>query len=420
MLLVCVIILWMVNRMSLEKRFLKYVSFNTEAVKNSGTIPSSNGQVDFAMRLADELRLLGLVDVEFSNGVLYGKKKTDYEETQYSLGFITHLDTYPMGTIASREYLVIDDYSSIKLKNASDKIYPSGILADLEESQLHKKVVFSKGNTNLGADDKAGIAVVVTAVEKIIRKKINTFDIYFAFVSDEEIGDGASRLDYNKYKADYSFVVDGEALGEISTSEMMHFSCFIKATGVYSFLGDASKIMVNSIELLNYFMGSVDKAKLPQNNDLGDVYIHFDSIQGDVCLSLLSCSVVSHFKSVLDENVNKLYSLCTEINSLYGDGRIRMIRPRYSKFNPYCTNNNDNIIKMLRSAIRENGVEPNEIRFNGITDATIVRSENKNAITVGVGCGGFHSKYEWASITDMLTSVDILVSLMSMTLIIKE
>lgn len=406
--------------MSLEKRFLEYVSFNTEAVKNSGTVPSSNGQVDFAMRLADELRLIGLVDVEFSNGVLYGRKKSDYEETEYSLGFVTHLDTYPMGTVAPLECLVIDDYSSIKLKNDSNKVYPSGILSDLEKSQLHKKVVFSKGNTNLGADDKAGIAVVVTAVEKIIRDKITTFDIYFAFVSDEEIGNGASRLDYDKYKADYSFIIDGEALGEISISEMMHFSCIIKATGVYSFLGDASKIMINSIELLNKFIGSVDGLKFPQNNDLGDVYIHFDSIQGDVSLSLLSCSIVSHSKSVLDDNVEKLYSFCAEINSQYGDGRIRVIRPRYSKFNPYCKNDNDNIVKMLRSAIRENGIEPNEIRFNGITDSTIIRSENKNAITVGVGCGGFHSKYEWASITDMLISVDVLVSLMSMTLDTKE
>lgn len=401
--------------MSLEKRFLEYLSFNTEAVKNSRTVPSSNGQIDFAMRLADELRLIGLVDVEFFNGVLYARKKSDYEESEYSLGFITHLDTYPMGTVAPLECLVIDDYSSIKLQNASDKVYPSGIFGDLDGSQLHKKVVFSKGNTNLGADDKAGITVVVTAVEKIIHNKISTFDIYFAFVSDEEIGDGSSRLDYGKYKADYSFVLDGEALGEISVSEMMHFSCFIKATGIYSFLGDASKIMVNSIELLNKFIGSVDDSRFPQNNDLGDVYIHFDSIQGDVSLSLLSCSIMSPSKSVLDDNVEKLYSICAEINSQYGDKRIRVVRPRYSKYNPYCQNDNDNIVKMLGSAMRENGIEPNEIRFKGITDSTIIRSKNKNAITVGVGCGGFHSKYEWASITDMLTSVDILSSLMRVT-----
>lgn len=406
--------------MSLEKRFLEYLSFNTEAVKNSKTVPSSNGQIDFAMRLADELRLIGLVDVEFSNGVLYGRKKSDYEESEYSLGFITHLDTYPMGTATPLECLVVDDYSSIKLQNVSNKVYPSGILGDLEGLQLHKKVVFSKGNTNLGADDKAGIAVVVTAVEKIIGDKIPTFDIYFAFVSDEEIGDGASRLDYGKYKADYSFVVDGESLGEICISEMMHFSCFIKATGVYSFLGDASKIMVNSIELLNKFIGSVDDSKFPQNNDLDDVYIHFDSMQGDVSLSLLSCSIVSPSKSVLEDNVDKLYSICTEINSQYGDNRIRVVRPRYSKYNPYCKNDNDNIVKMLRSAIRQNGIEPNEIRYKGITDSTIIRSKNKYAITIGVGCGGFHSKYEWASITDMLRSVDILASLMSITLVIKE
>lgn len=404
---------------SLEKRFLRYLSVNTEAVKNSGKVPSSNGQVEFAMKLADELRLIGLVDVEFSNGVLYGRKMTDYEKREYSLGFVTHIDTYPMGMVIPMECLVIDDYNSIKLKNASNKVYPSGILDDLQRSQLHKRVVFSEGNTNLGADDKAGIAVVVTAVEKIIRDKIPTSDIYFAFVSDEEIGVGASRLDYDKYKADYSFVIDGEALGEISISEMLHFSCFIKATGDYSFLGDAHKTMVNSIELLNKFIGNVDDAKFPQNNNLGDVYIHFDSIQGDVSLALLSCSIMSHSKLVLEDNVKKLYSLCEKLNSKYGDGRIRMIRPRYSKFNPYYKNDYDNIVKILRSAIRENCIEPNEIRFNGVTDSTVIRSENKKAITMGVGCGGFHSKYEWASISDMLTSVDVLVSLMSKTMVIE-
>lgn len=406
--------------MSLEKRFLEYLSFDTEAVKNSRTIPSSNGQVDFAMQLAEELRSIGFVDVEFSNGVLYGRKKSDYEEPGDSLGFITHIDTYPMGTVAPLECLVIDDYSSTKLQDLSNKVYPPEMLDVLEKTQLHKRVVFSKGNTNLGADDKAGIAVVVTAVEKIIRDKMSTFDIYFAFVSDEEIGEGAKRLDYEKYKADYSFVMDGEALGEISICEMMHFSCFIKAIGVYSFLGDASKIMVNSIELLSKYIGSVDDFKFPQNNELGDVYIHFDSIQGDVSLSLLSCSILSPFQSVLDNNVKKLYSICDEINSKYGNNRMRVVRPRYSEYNSYCKNDNDNIVKVLKSAIRKNGVEPNEIRFKGVTDSTIIRSKNKNAITVGVGCGGFHSKYEWASITDMLTSVDILVSLMSMSLAIEE
>jgi tripeptide aminopeptidase len=402
---------------SLEKRFLKYLSVNTEAVKNSGKVPSSNGQVEFAMKLADELRLIGLVDVEFSNGILYGRKMADYKKRGYSLGFVTHIDTYPMGRVIPVEYLVINDFNSTKLKNASNKVYPSGMLDDLQRSQLHKKVVFSEGNTNLGADDKAGIAVVVTAVEKIIRDKIPTPDIYFAFVSDEEIGLGASRLDYDKYKADYSFVIDGEALGEISISEMLHFSCFIKAIGNYSFLGDAHKTMVNAIELLNRFIGNVDDSKFPQNNSMGDVYIHFDSVQGDVSLALLSCSIMSHSKLTLEDDVKKIYSLCEKLNSKYGDGRIRVIRPRYSKFNTYYKNDDENIVKILRSAIRENGIEPNEIRFNGITDSIVIRSEGKKAITMGVGCGGFHSKYEWASISDMLTSVDILVSLMSETMV---
>ena len=398
--------------MTVEDRFLDYVSINSESSKSSKSIPSSEGQLQFAKKIEEELKRIGLSEVEFVNGVLYGKKESNSSENEYKLGFITHLDTYPMGNKSSIEYIVLDKFVPEKLKEITGKKYPLEVVDYLEKNQKNNRIVFSKGKTNLGADDKAAIAVIVTAIEKIIN--LNTRTIYFAFVTDEEIGIGSERIDFNRYKADYSIVLDGQYSGEICVREMMHFSCFISAKGRYSFLGDAHKTMVNSIELLCSFINRIDERKFPQHNEAGDVFVHFDSIEGDVTSSVLSCTVMSSDESILQENTRLLYLIADEINALYNEKLVRIIGGKYNPNNSYNNNNNNEIVEMLRKAYITSNINPKEIIFKGITDSISLRSKRKNAITIGVGCGGFHSIYEWASITDMENSVEVMVNLMCM------
>ncbi len=400
--------------MSIEKRLLDYVKIDTKACKNSQEIPSSSGQADLASHLSEELKRIGLNKVTFKNGVLYGKIDGDPSIDVPSLGFVAHLDTYPMDDIGSIDPVIIDDFDIERLCAIIDKKYPESILNDLTEKQKHNRLMFSRGNTNLGADDKAGIAVIVSAVERIISNNVKTPDIYLAFVTDEEVGIGSERIDPSLYKADMSYVVDGKDLGEIIINEMKQFSCFLSATGSYGFLGDGPDVMVNSLEIINCFMNRFKLDRPTHKDGSDDLIIHFDSLEGNVCFSLLSCSILAYDEETLDSCVQELYSICDDINRYYGDKRIKVKRAHYGKYNDFSRNDNDEVVAVVRDAFRISEVNCNIIDFRGVTDAQILRAQGRAAVSIGIGCGGFHSIYEWVSITDLEQGVDVLSALMGM------
>lgn len=396
--------------MILSERFLKYLRFNTEAVNGVCEIPSSSGQVIFADYLVDELRQIGLDNVEYCNGVVYAYKRSDYSEMHQAIGLVAHLDTYPLNGRGNVEPIVINNYCGEKDLEFTKKKYPTAIIDLLNNDYLHHKLVFSKRNTILGGDDKAGVAEIVTAIENIIEYQIKTMDIYIAFVCDEEIGRGASLINFDKFKADYVFVLDGEFAGEIHISNMSAFFCGIKVNGDYSFLGRAKNVMKNPIDIIAEFMGNFSNNERPQSCDGDEGFFHFSKIQGDALSAILMCTIMTFEEGEMNTKIRKIYDVCKMMNEKYGENTISIVFPK-NGYNIYSKNNNEDIVELVERAMIENNLKCRKLNFRGLTDSTIFRENGKNAITIGIGCSSFHSIYEWASITDMEKVVSTIISI---------
>ena len=214
----------------LRERFLNYLRIHTEAINGSQGFPSSEGQVVFAQILVEELKKIGLEDVDFINGVVYATKKSNSETDHESIGFVSHIDTYPWSGNGT-DPIIVEDYYGPDALRVSNKSYPNAVLSVLNECYLHHSLVISNRKVPLGGDDKAGIAEIITAMEYLIENEISTRNIYLAFTCDEEIGRGANLIDFSKFIPDYTIVVDGEAAGEINISDMSVFSCIYNSCG---------------------------------------------------------------------------------------------------------------------------------------------------------------------------------------------
>ncbi len=308
------------------------------------------------------------------------------------------------------EPFVIDDYCGEEGLSPINKTYPSDIVDLLNDNFKHHTLIFSKGKTLLGGDDKAGVAEIVTALEYIVKHDIQTNDIYVAFVCDEEIGRGAALVNYDKFKADYIFVLDGEFAGEIHISNMSSFFCGIKVRGEHSFLGRAKNVMKNAIDIMGEFMSCFPNDERPQFCEGDDGFFHFSKIQGDLINTILMCTIMDFEEDKMNEKIQRLYDVCDMINAKYGERTISIVFPQ-NGFNHLSKNKNESIVKVVERSMLVNGLQCKKINFRGITDATLFREQRKVAITIGIGCSAFHSIYEWVSINDMEKTVRTLVSI---------
>lgn len=402
--------------MKLTERFIKYIEFNTESINGGKEIPSSIGQCIFAQYLVDELKCIGLERVEFSNGVIYAYKRSDYLTQYKSIGLVAHIDTYPLNGRGDVEPFVIEDYYGAGALDQINKEYPSRIIEMLNGGFLHHKLVFSKKRTTLGGDDKAGVAEIVTAMEHIIKNKIHTTDVYLAFVCDEEVGRGSKLIDYNKFNPDYTIVLDGEFAGEVHVSDMSVFSCGIKVKGDYSFLGRAKDIMKNAIDIINEFMSDFGSDEKPRTSEEKEGFYHFGKVQGDSNNVILMCTIMGFEESDINEKIKKIYDGCKKINKKYGERTISVVFPK-GGYNKFSNNMDERIVLLVENAMKKNDLDCNRIAFRGLTDSTVLRENGKTAITIGIGCSSFHSIYEWASINDMEKTTNTIVTLCSQKII---
>ena len=395
----------------LRERFLNYLRIHTEAINGSQGFPSSEGQVVFAQILVEELKKIGLEDVDFINGVVYATKRSNSETDHESIGFVSHIDTYPWSGNGT-DPIIVEDYYGPDALRVSNKSYPNAVLSVLNECYLHHSLVISNRKVPLGGDDKAGIAEIITAMEYLIENEISTRNIYLAFTCDEEIGRGANLIDFSKFIPDYTIVVDGEAAGEINISDMSVFSCGINVRGQYVFLGKAKGVMKNAIDIVYELMDEFSEDAKPQNSENDEGFYHFSKIQGDTNNAILMCTIMSFDKEDMEKRISKLYEVCRNINNRLGSRTVSVMFPN-GGYNECSIVTDDGLVRKIEKAMISNNIECKRIKFRGVTDANIFREIGREAITIGIGGGAFHSIFEWASINDMEKITNVIITLCS-------
>ncbi len=393
-------------------RFLKYVKVDTQSDPDSKTFPSTEKQKNLGQMLVEELKEIGLEDAYMDEyGYVYATLEANVENP-YTIGFIAHMDTSPDVSGANVKPIVHENY------DGKDIHLPAGVVIKVEENpELKEKVgetiITSDGSTLLGADDKAGIAEIVTAVEYLIKHpEIKRPRIRIAFTPDEEVGRGVEKFDVEKFGADFAYTVDGGGLGEIEDETFCADSGTVKIKGVNVHPGYAKGKMINAIKIAAEIISRLPKDRLsPETTEGREGYIHPNNIKGNVEQTEIFFLFRDFELEKLKEHEKLLQSIIDEVKKNYPGSEITLeIKESYRNMK-YKLAEKPEVVEIAIEAIKMAGIEPKKTIVRGGTDGAML--SYKGLLTPNLFAGGhnFHSKTEWVSLQDMEKAVDVLINL---------
>lgn len=399
--------------MKVEERLLKYISYWTTSDENNTNIPTSDREFALARELEQELHSLGLSMVTLTDHCyVYGLlPATAGMEGKKSIGFIAHMDTAPDYSGENVKPQIIPDYDGkdvlLKGSGAYLKVSDFPTLAGLKGRTL----ITTDGTTLLGADDKAGIAVILTAIEQIIAENIPHGDIWVGFTPDEEVGMGADLFDLDYFKADYAYTIDGDYEGEVAFENFNAASAVFEITGVNVHPGEAKDIMINAALVACEIASMLPEEETPAHTCGREGFYHLTDMSGDVASARLSYIIRDHDKDIFESRLNRLRTIEVEINQKYGAGTVSLdIRHSYENMLsvieqfPY-------VVELAREAISACGLEPVSRPVRGGTDGARLSFMGLPCPNLGAGGYGFHGPYEHVTVEGMETSVKIVKEL---------
>ncbi len=402
--------------MKVEERFLKYVAFHTKSDEKSGTHPSSERQLALAAYLSEELKGLGIENVTATKkGYVYAKiPATAGLEDKPKLGFIAHLDTSPDFPGENVEVTTVRSYDgfAVSLGDSGLSLTPE---AFPHLSGWKGRTLFvTNGKTLLGADDKAGIAEIVTMAERLLTEKIPHGPIRIAFTPDEEIGEGADFFDLSLFDADFAYTADGDLEGGIEYENFNAASAVFTVKGVNVHPGSAKDIMKNAILIASEIISSLPESETPAKTHAKEGFYHVTDISGTVDKAEISLIVRDHDAAIFDARLAFLSDLREKMNAVYGPGTVSLsVREQYrnmrEKIEPHR-----HLIDNAKEAARRCGVTPYEKPVRGGTDGARLSFMGLPCPNLGTGGFAFHGPYEHISLEGMEKSTDILLTLVQL------
>ena len=399
--------------MKVSERFLKYVSFGTNSDEKSESCPSTESQLVLGKYIAEELKKIGLSDVELDkDGYVYGVlNATPGRENDPSIGFIAHMDT--------SNAVKGDDIKpqTVKYSGGDIKLSENRSITVKDFPYLEKfigcDIITTDGTTLLGADDKAGIAEILTACEYLIaHPEISHGRIAVGITPDEEIGRGADRFDVKKFACDWAYTVDGGMLGEIEYENFNAASAKVTVNGVNIHPGSAKNKMKNACLLAAEFIGMLPKAETPSHTEGYEGFYHLCEMAGDESLAKLVYIIRDHSMEKFLERKKFFENLVSYLNSVYGAGTFVLdMRDSYynmrEKITPFM-----HIIDNAINAMKGAGVEPIIVPIRGGTDGARLSFEGLPCPNLSTGGLNFHGVHEFIPIQSMEKMVEVLITLM--------
>ena len=407
--------------MRVEERFLTYVSYWTTSDEKNSTkdgavnIPSSDRQFALAKVLEQELKDLGLTRVRLTDHCyVYGLlPATPGYEHKKAVGFISHMDTAPDYSGENVKPQIIKNY------DGGDVLLPgSGALLKVSDfpslaSLAGRTLITTDGTTLLGADDKAGIAEILTAVEQLIASGKPHGDIWVGFTPDEEVGNGAELFDLDYFKADFAYTLDGDYEGEVAYENFNAASALFTITGVNVHPGEAKDIMVNAALVACELQSMLPETETPAHTEGREGFYHLTDMKGDVASAMLSYIVRDHDRQTFLARLDTLRNLEAALNQKYGEGTVSLvIKESYSNMleviekHPY-------VVDIAKKAISETGLSPLSRPVRGGTDGARLSFMGLPCPNLGTGGYGFHGPYEHISVEGMETAVRVVLGIIA-------
>ncbi|MBR4705993.1 MAG: peptidase T [Paludibacteraceae bacterium] len=384
--------------MTLVERFLKYVSFETTSDENSSSVPSTNGQMVFARYLADELRAIGLADVSLDDkGYIMATLPSNDQCQTPTIGFIAHMDTSP-------------DASGKDIK--ARIIRYEGGNEQIDDRYIGQDIIVTDGTTLLGADDKAGIAEIVTAMEYLIQHpEIKHGKVRIGFTPDEEIGRGADFFDVKAFGADFAYTMDGGAIGELEFENFNAASCKIHIHGFNVHPGTAYHKMRNSMRVATQLAQLFPADETPEQTQGYEGFYHLVGMNGTVEETTLSYIIRDHDRARFEQRKQTVQAIARHINAEYGEGTVEIeLRDQYynmrEKIEPVM-----HVIDLAKEAMKAVGVTPVVKPIRGGTDGARLSFEGLPCPNIFAGGENFHSRSEYLPIPSLEAAEQVILEI---------
>lgn len=399
--------------MNIVERFIKYTSFCTTSDENSGTIPSTPSQRVFAEFLKDELIRIGLQEVVLDdNGYIMATVPAN-ADGQPVIGFIAHMDTSPDASGEKVQPRIVKNYDGKDIVLNSQK----GITLEPKKypeilNYKGQDIIVTDGTTLLGADDKAGVAAIVTVCEELLSDpSIKHGKIRIGFTPDEEIGRGADHFDVKTFGADFAYTIDGGAIGELEYENFNAASATITFNGVNVHPGYAYKKMLNSIRVANEFIGMLPVTQTPESTQKYEGFFHLVGVEGTVEQTVLRYIIRDHDRTKFEERKAMMEQCAKKINVKYGEHVVVcVLKDQYynmkEKIEPvmYVV---DRALKAMESA----GIKPKVQPIRGGTDGARLSFEGLPCPNLFAGGENFHSRFEYLPIPSLEKAKEVVLNI---------
>lgn len=404
--------------MEIKERFLNYVSFDTQSVENSQTIPSTSKQLKLGKYLVEELQSLGIENAKIDEyGVVYGTIPSNNNHQGDVIGFIAHMDTSPDASGKDIHPQIIKDYQGQKITlNEDKKLYLDPEQYPQLLHLIHHDLITTDGTTLLGADDKAGIAIIMQMVEYLhTHPEFKHNDIQIAFTPDEEIGCGSNHFDVKYFNADYAYTIDG---GDIHIVEYENFNAFSAKVNIHGrsiHPGSAKNKMINSTRVAYEFDSLLPVHMRPESTEGYEGFNHLHAIQGTCEETTMDYIIRNHDLQQAKKQCQEFIDIVEFLNKKYGYQIIDLtITESYLNMKE-ALKDHMFIVEQALAAIKENGLDAYCSPIRGGTDGARLTFMGLPCPNLGTGGFNYHGPYEYCSLTMMEKQVQILLHILKST-----
>ena len=404
----------MIEKQHLIDRFISYVTVDTESDPTSENTPSTKKQWNLANALVSELKKIGMQDVSIDeNAYIMATLPSNTDKEVPVIGFISHFDTSPDFTGANVKPQIIENYdgSDIVLNKEQDIILSPSYFEDL---LLYKgqTIITTDGTTLLGADDKAGITEIISAMEYLINHpELKHGTIKVGFTPDEEIGRGAHKFDVKKFGADWAYTMDGSQVGELEYENFNAAGAVVTVKGKIVHPGYAKGKLINSMYIATQFINSLPKMETPEHTEGREGFFHLHDMNGAVEETKLQYIIRDHDLSKFEARKKIINKLAAELNSQYGREVISVeIKDQYfnmrEKIEPFMY-----IVKIAEEAMIQANIKPLIKPIRGGTDGSQLSYMGLPCPNIFAGGHNFHGRYEYVPVESMQKAIEVIVNI---------
>lgn len=393
---------------------MKYVSFTTTSDENTRMTPSTPGQLVFAQYLTEELKTIGLHDVTLdNNGYIMATLPANTDKEIPVIGFISHLDTSPDMSAKNIKPRIVENFDGNDILLNEEKL----IVFETEkypEIMQYKgqDIIVTDGTTLLGADDKAGIAEIVSAMEYLIaHPEIKHGKIRIAFTPDEEIGQGADHFDVKAFGAEWAYTMDGSEIGELEYENFNAAAAKVSFKGINVHPGYAKHKMLNSMRVAQQFLSMLPRHETPEHTEGYEGFYHLTSMQGTVEESMLNFIIRDHDRDRFERRKKEMQHLVNKINAEFGTETASLeLRDQYynmrEKVEPVM-----HIVNLAFEAMEAVGVKPKVKPIRGGTDGARLSFEGLPCPNIFAGGHNFHGRFEYLPVPSMEKAMMVIVKI---------